>query len=697
MSSNKIFETVVQGAEGLIVEAGNLLDSLLREYAPEVSISFPGTIYYLPITYSLTGRKISTLEEANDEVITAKSTLKEQLDQKRVRVGQTALILSEIIEALSYLKNGKSYEKPFIGFIPDVVFRELSLGLAEGATPGVIAITGKASNTEMLKKAFQSVKEKSLICLLSGDIIYQAQELNIELGLNGNMIPLGPKATSFIHAINLILRAPLMFGNLKPGNIEEITDYVKERVPAFSISLGKLDEKAIASIYGISSLNIPVLTDQTTLAPLENVYHQTNYSQMIDKGCEIKQIKVKALEKPDIPVNYGPMYEGEKIRREGMRIEFGGRASRGFEIVRIEPEDAISDGKINVIGPNLDHLAKGSSAPLGMIIKIAGSNLEADLEPVLERRIHQFINRCEGVMHIGQRNEIWLRISKNASKKGFRVNHLGNTLHTMFHSTFPQLIEKVEIDIITDPYLVEKKLAEFQSIYTQRDERMKMLKEEEVDTFYGCVLCQSFAPNHVCVITPERISLCGSTSWLDARISYKLDSSGPNFVVPKGKCIDPVRGEWTGVNEVFKQKSHGTVERIYLHSIFGHTHTSCGCFEAIAFYIPEVNGIGIVHRAFKDPTINGMPFSTMAGFCGGGNQVEGFLGIGINYIKSDKFLRADGGIGKIVWMPMELKQRLKDTIPKDLFEKIATEHDVKDLTELKSFLKSVDHPATARW
>jgi acetyl-CoA decarbonylase/synthase complex subunit beta len=240
-------------------------------------------------------------------------------------------------------------------------------------------------------------------------------------------------------------------------------------------------------------------------------------------------------------------------------------------------------------------------------------------------------------------------------------------------------------------------IGEARRLYMERDKKVKELTEEEVDAFYGCTLCQSFAPTHVCVITPERVSLCGATSWLDAKISYKLDPSGPNFIVLKGRCLDPVKGEWTGVNETVLDKSHGSTKRVYLHSIFGFPHTSCGCFEAIAFYIPEVDGIGVVHRGFKEAAVNGMTFSTMAGFCGGGKQVEGFLGIGVNYLRSKKFLVADGGFNRVVWMTSELKERVKESIPRDLYDKIATEKDASSIRDLQVFLREAAHPVVQRW
>jgi len=692
-----LLEALLQGTRKLAAESERAVDEVSASYGLEISVSYPGTIYNLPIIYGLTGRKISSLKDVKNELFIAKSSLSKPIEaQGSGMLGQIALTCVEIVEALNYLGN-KQPEKPCVGFVPDVVFRELSLGLADGTIPGIVGVAGVSAENGKLKKLLSTIKERNLLCLLMGPVLRQAQELGFELGLNSKLIPIGYRLTTIAHFMNLLIRAPLMFGGIVPGRKDEILDYLKERVPAFLLYLGKPGEAELAVVNGVSSMNIPMLTDQSQLSALENVHYQAEYSIMVEKGCELKGIKIKRGVKPEVPVDYGPMYEGEKIRREDMYVEFGGRSALAFEIVRIAKPSEVVDGAVNLQGPDLEGLQEGSSSPLGVIVKLAGAGLEEELEPVLERRIHQFLNQCQGVMHLGQRSEVWIRVSKDAVKSGLKLKHIGNVLYTMFHSTFPQLVEKVEVRLLTDQDLVMKEREEAESAYAERDERLRALKEEEVDSFYGCTLCQSFAPTHVCVITPERVSLCGSTSWLDARISHKLDPSGPNFKVPKGQCLDAVKGEWSGVNETVRQKSKGSVKRVFLHSLFGYPHTSCGCFQAIAFYIPEVDGIGIVHRGFKESAINGMPFTTMAGFCGGGRQVEGFLGIGLNYVKSDKFLRADGGVGRVVWMPLELKLRLKEAIPKDLFEKIATEHDVKTLEELRSFLKSVDHPVTRRW
>jgi len=134
-----------------------------------------------------------------------------------------------------------------------------------------------------------------------------------------------------------------------------------------------------------------------------------------------------------------------------------------------------------------------------------------------------------------------------------------------------------------------------------------------------------------------------------------------------------------------------------MYTGFGYPHTSCGCFEAVAFYIPEVEGFGIVHRGYKEVTVNGLPFSTIADSTAGGRQVDGFHGLSVEYMRSPKLLQADGGWNRIVWMPQSIKERVKDFIPKELTDKIATENDTKTIDDLKSFLESHAHPVVERW
>jgi len=400
----------------------------------------------------------------------------------------------------------------------------------------------------------------------------------------------------------------------------------------------------------------------------------------------------------DMPVDVGVIYEGERIRRKDMYIELGGPdVKEKFELVRVKRMEEVDDGKIAIIGPDIKDMEAEKSYPFGIIVEVAGAKLEPDLEGVVERRIHEYCNYIEGFMHLNQRYDIWLRLNKKSFQKGLdSFEIVGKILYRLFKSALP-IIEKMQITFITNPDKVKELYGEALQIYDARDAKARGLKDEEVDKFYGCVLCQSFAPTHACIITPQRFSNCGAISWFDGRAAASIDPKGPLFAVEKGELIDSEKGEYSGVNEVVKKKSLGENTRVWLYTAFGYPHTSCGCFEGIAFYIPEVDGLGIVHRGFKGITVNGLSFSSLADSTAGGRQINGFHGISIEYMRSPKFLKTDGGWNRVVWLPKEVKERVKSFIPAEVVDKIATEEEATTIDELKAFLKARDHPVVQRW
>ena len=400
----------------------------------------------------------------------------------------------------------------------------------------------------------------------------------------------------------------------------------------------------------------------------------------------------------DIPVEVGLVHVGERIRKNDVYVELGGPDIREkFELVRVRSPDLVHDGAIVIVGPDISEMEPSKKYPLGILIEVSGRDLEEDLEGVIERRIHEYGNYIEGFMHLNQRYDIWTRVSKKAYAKGFTsLAYLGKVLERLLKNELP-IIEKLQVTFYTDPEKIPPAYAEAMEAYERRDARARGMTDDDAEVFYGCALCQSFAPSHVCVITPQRYANCGAISWFDGRAAARIDPKGPIFPIEKGECLDRTKGEYAGVNECARKRSLGEVNRVYLYSAFTYPHTSCGCFEGIAFYIPEVEGFGIVMRGYRDLTVNGLPFSTMAESTAGGRQVDGFHGISLEYMRSSQFLVADGGYARVVWMPSDLRNQLVKFIPPDLFDAIATEKDVKNIDELRQFLVKKNHPVQERW
>ena len=131
--------------------------------------------------------------------------------------------------------------------------------------------------------------------------------------------------------------------------------------------------------------------------------------------------------------------------------------------------------------------------------------------------------------------------------------------------------------------------------------------------------------------------------------------------------------------------------------------TACGCFECIAMVIPEANGIMVVSREDPSMTPAGMTFSTLAGLAGGGLQTPGIMGVGKFYMLSPKFISADGGFKRVVWMSSFLKESMAGELAEvaeregdpDLIDKIADERIATSVEDLLAFLEERNHPALA--
>jgi acetyl-CoA synthase len=384
-----------------------------------------------------------------------------------------------------------------------------------------------------------------------------------------------------------------------------------------------------------------------------------------------------------------------------MHIDIDGARGNCFEWVDTKEAAEVEDHKIELIGPDIDTVAEGSRSAMGFVVEIAGKNMQKDFEPVFERRIHHYLNYAEGVMHTGQRDLIRIRVSKAALAAGFRAKHFGEILYAKLKGDYEAIIDKVQVKIYTKPEDLERLKAEANKVYATRDDRLKSLTDENVDVFYNCILCQSFSPAHVCVVTPERLGLCGAVSWLDAKATNEIDPNGSCQVVTKERVIDERLGIWEDVNEAVQTASHGSLQSVTLYSIMQDPMTSCGCFECICGIEPTTNGVVIVNREHSGMTPLGMTFSEMASMTGGGVQTPGFMGHGKQFISSKKFMAAEGGPARIVWMPKALKEFVSaklNATAKDLYgiddyvDKIADETITEDAEKLVEFLSEQGHP-----
>ena len=699
----KLLRRAYDGTLIAMTYAEILLNRAIKMYGTEQEIGYPDTAYHLPVVTCLSGEKITKLGELVPILNRMRNQVRSERTFENARLwGESVLYAAEIIETIHYLENDEPKVEPWTGFLGDPIVRKHGIKMVDWTIPGVAVILGRAKDSKLAKKIVDKLMGQGFMLFLCDEIIEQLLEENVKIGLDYIAFPLG-NFTQIIHAVNYAFRAGLAFGGIPAGKREEHRDYQRRRVRAFVLNLGELDDVKLAASMGAIFMGFPVLTDQELGEDMQIpdwYISEPDYDKIVPLALEVRGIKLTNIEVP-IPVNFGPAFEGETIRKGDTYVEFGGGRTTGFELVSMVGPDDVTDGKVEVIGPEIDSIPEGTKLPLGIMISIYGRKMQADFEGVLERRIHYFANYGEGVWHVAQRDLCWVRLSKDARAKGLLLKHVGELLLAKFKQEFPAIVDRIQVTIYTDQALVEEKIIKARERYRARDARMKALTDESVEEFYSCLLCQSFAPNHVCIVTPERVGLCGAVSWLDAKAAFEITPTGPNQPIPKGPAIDEFKGMWQSCNDYLRPASNNTLDEVNLYTLMDKPMTSCGCFEAIMAIVPEANGLMITTREHSGMTPCGMTFSTLAGTVGGGLQTPGFMGIGRTYLVSKKFIPADGGIARIVWMPKELKEFLREdfvqraveeALGEDFIDMIADESIGTTVEEIMPFLEEKGHP-----
>ncbi len=726
--SKIIASAAIRGAHSIVDRAEKEVKRAIDAYGPSMEVDFPNTGYYLPVIYGILGFKVQKLADMEHVIRVSRNLLPPPVRENHhlpflgpaLDAGMATFFAEELIEAIRYIDNPSAYaagedpteETLWLGAADDVILRKRGVEFVDGTAPGFAAMLGAPEDPAAAAKIALELQEKNLYVFMSAategrTMSEQLVSQGVQIGWPTRLVPFGADVSATVFSIGFATRAAMSFGGIEPGDYRKILIYNKDRVFAFGITFGFVSDEWYANGAGCINYGFPVITDTPTpqilpsgICTYEHVVSNVPHDEIVSRAVEVRGLKVSVSKVP-VPVAYGPAFEGERVRGDDIYLECGGGRTPAVELVVSGEMNAITDNKIEVVGPEITDVPPGSTLPLAIRVEVAGRKMQPDFEPILERQIHHLINYAQGIMHIGQRDIAWLRVSKQAVDKGFRMAHLGSILHSKLHQDFGSIFDKAQVTVYTEEEKVRQVLEEARSIYRARDERIAGMTDEDTDPFYSCLLCQSFAPNHVCVVTPERTGLCGAYNWLDCKASFEINPTGPNQPVPKGRVLDAKYGRWQGVDDFVAKASRGTVTTVDAYSIMRNPMTSCGCFECIAAILPLCNGVMTVDRDTASMTPSGMKFTTLAGMVGGGNITPGFVGHSKYYITSKKFLMAEGGIRRLVWMPRSLKEEIRGRFNEraaeigepDLLEKIADETVGVTEEEILAFLTEKGHPA----
>ena len=726
--SKIIASAAIRGAHKIYDRAEKKWREAMDKWGANEPVGFPNTAYYLPVIYGILGEKVEKLGDMEKILKRCQSLLPPPVKEEHplpylapaLDAGMATFFAEELIEAIRYLEQPDFYTKQedptdnniWLGAADDVILRKRGIEFVDGTAPGFAAILGAAPSNEIAKKIAQELQQKNLYIFMCAEhngkrFSEQLVEAGVQIGWSTRLVSFGPDTSAAVFAAGFAIRAGFTFGSIAPGDYRKHLIYNKDRIFAFVMPLGYVTDEWYANALGCVNYGFPIIADTpipeilpTGICTYEHVVSNVPHDNIVAKAIEVRGLKVTVAEVP-IPVAFGPAFEGERVRGDDIYLEAGGGRTPMVEWVTSKRMDEVEDGKIEVIGKEITDIQAGAQLPLAIAVEVAGRNMQEDYEPILERQIHHLINYAQGLMHIGQRDIAWLRVSKQAVEKGFKLSHIGTLLHAKLHQDFGRIFDKLQVKLYTEEGKVKEIVEKARAVYAIRDARIEGMTDETTDIYYSCTLCQSFAPSHVCVISPERTGLCGSYNWMDCKAAFEISPTGPNQPVPKGEIIDAKLGQWKGVNEFVVKASRGKIDHYNFYSIINDPMTTCGCCECIAAILPLCNGVMTVNREYMEETPCGMKFTTLAGTIGGGISTPGFVGHGKYNVTQRKFIIGDGGILRIVWMPKALKEEIGERfkaraeemgVP-DLLDMIADETIGVTEETILPFLQEKGHPA----
>ena len=726
--SKIIASAVIRGAHKIVDQADKKWQQAMDKWGASEPVGFPNTAYYLPVIYGIMGLKVEKLGDMEGILKKCQAMLPPLVRETHplpylgpaLDAGMITFFAEEIIEAIRYLEQPDFYTKQedptdnniWLGAADDVVLRKRGVEFVDGTAPGFAAVLGAAPTREIAASIAQELQQKNLYVFMSADyngkrFSEQLTEAGVQIGWPTRLVSFGPDVSATVFAAGFATRAALSFGGIEPGDFRKVLIYNKDRVFAFALPLGHVTDEWYANAAGAINYGFPTIADTpipeilpTGICTYEHVVSNVPHDKLVARAIEVRGLKVALTEVP-IPVAFGAAFEGERVRGEDIYLECGGGKTSMVEWVTSQRMDKVEDGRIEVIGPELSDVTAGSRLPLAIVVEVAGREMQEDYEPILERQIHHLINYAQGVMHIGQRDIAWLRVSKQAVGKGFKLHHIGALLHAKLHQDFGRIFDKLQVKLYTEEDKANEMVGKARAVYGVRDARIEGMTDETTDTYYSCTLCQSFAPSHVCTISPERTGLCGSYNWMDCKAAYEINPTGPNQPIEKGETIDARLGQWKGVNEFIYKASRQKIDHYNSYSIVHDPMTTCGCCECIAAILPLCNGVMTVNREYTGDTPCGMRFTTLAGTIGGGLSTPGFVGHGKYNTCQRKFILGDGGLLRMVWMPKMLKEEIADRLKAraeelgvpNLPDMIADETIGVSEEQILPFLQEKGHPA----
>jgi len=609
---------------------------------------FEGSEYPLPIKTTIFGKDKLNLNNLNKELIDKKNKdIKEILE--------LLLIVAELFEASQ--KDNSKY------FTTDKNLRELVF-MGSKWRAGWVLVLGGNDQKELIYKLI----EKEFIVFTDIPGIEETHYI-------------GNRNTSPIYFLQMMVRYGLMWGRIKPGDSHHMGHFLEKDMPGFIIIYKDLTPLKYLITLGIMKMGAPAIVPSSFPFPYGNRIVANDINDIINSGLTFPNLRLKYYKEEIIilPEYCNVAYANEKLKK----VKVWGKDTDSFFLLKSANNIKRS---INITG-KLEN-------QVGVIVEIEDKNLSYDMEEIMEKQALRSINYIYGIKAFGDKGVFTI---KSIPENDLDFKKIAEAIYWGIRMRFPRL-KKIKIDIIFDKEILAKESKNARKHKKAREQFIKKMSEETVEEFCACTECRPFSLEHICILTPDHAPMCASRTYLTVKADYlfgntvipykrREDEELPlKLVFKKGRVINSSKGEYEGCNDIYKTLTMGKLKKVYLHSLKEFPRTSCGCFQNIAFWIKEVNGIGIMSRNSEAIAPNGMTWDNLANSAGG-KQTSGIMGISTNYIRTKNFLKGDGGIGNVVWVDSKLYSKISKHF---LYtQRVSTEKEVNSISRLKEFIKKM--------
>ena len=485
---------------------------------------------------------------------------------------------------------------------------------------------------------------------------------------------LPPRETGAIYFLQVMVRYAMVWGQIPPGQDHEMGHFLEQDMPGAMIVRGKVGQVERLVLLALMKMGCPAVVGPEY--PYEvgpRAVARTDDEALAAIG-EFPNMRVR-------------IFEGERLSLPGgadpayLREEFT-PAHTLSGLLQLRP----GDGPAGVVVSG-----DASSDRIAIIVQVSDEKLDLPVSAHLEAQAVRYGSYLKGVKTY-RADDGAFRVEM---AEGVTLNGplLGEVISAGLRLRYPRL-GPVKIGVHFGGAAVERERAQAEAFDQQRDAAILAESEETVDEFHLCIDCQPFSHTHVCVITPDRPPMCGrnrneikaAALWgTDYRPWARRQIGGKRlqYLATKGEAVDAEGGEWAGVNAMVRELSDGTVQRVRIHAVGEVPHTSCGCFGALAFVIPELGGIGVMHRGYKGLAPGELTWSILANRAGG-KQAPGVTGITLNYLKSPRAFGGEGGLSAVKWATEKALAIMRPRLPDGA--RVATENEANTLTELRGFM-----------